>query len=181
MFNITGPQCQVCPKVSGEPGALRLLAPQRGLIAIVMSRSPTRQDRDPSSGLVPRPPSPQGRRLGTSYSSPLPSGEGCDPRVDSCPLPVVCVTTRSCNEESTTYGPRHPCNLLIPGSRRTLSHRLPRERSCEKIAGAICTGGLWPPKLLILKRRRSKTAATTRCFHSFERAGILTSPVSRRR
>src|SRR5271157_1641369 len=76
MFNITGPQCQVCPKVSGEPGALRLLAPQRGLIAIVPSRSPTRQDRDPSSGLVPRPPSPQGRRLGTSHSSPLPWGEG---------------------------------------------------------------------------------------------------------
>src|SRR5271157_512115 len=32
--------------------------------------------RNPLSGLVPRPPSPPGRRQGTSHSSPLPWGEG---------------------------------------------------------------------------------------------------------
>jgi hypothetical protein len=36
----------------------------------------------------------------------------------------VCVRTPSWNGESTTYGPRHPCNLLIPGSRHMFSHRV---------------------------------------------------------
>ena len=71
----------LCKYLPAKPGALRWLAPQRGLIALVGRCSDRRMPK------APHPPSYLGH--------PLPVGEGCGPAPDSCPLVGERVASRA--------------------------------------------------------------------------------------